>query len=346
MRLSELILAVVTVVAFLPGHAANADDSTSLSGSHTEAAAEGRSHDESAYADPGRDALTFAPTYLVGEILSLQLSRARNQGVVINEDTGDTLLSTGDLRYRLEPGVRVTMGVSLSERTTLEASYFGLPDWTARRTVEGDDNLSLPGDIAQTAVDFLDADQMSVLYLSELHNFEINLVRPVGGSNLALLAGFRYVGLRERFDINSFDADSGRSDYDIHSEAHLFGAQIGGRLQRQYGQFGLDFIGKAGIFGNDAGQHTLLGDSNNTVIVRDSITHRVGAAFVGEIGLTGKVQLNPRWCLRGGYSALWLEGVVRAPDQLDFTDTATSGTALIFGSAFLHGPNIGLEAQW
>ncbi len=278
--------------------------------------------------------------------MALQLSRARNQAVVINEDTGDTLLSTGDLRYRLEPGVRLTMGVSLNERTILEASYFGLPDWTARRTVNGEDNLSLPGDIALAALDFLDADEMKVLYLSELHNFEINLVRPVAGKDWSLLAGFRYVGLRERFDINSFDADSGRSDYDIRSEAHLFGAQIGGRLQRQYGRFGLDFVGKAGIFGNDAQQHTFLGDSNNTVIVRDSITHRTGAAFVGELSLTGKMPLNSRWCLRGGYSALWLEGVVRAPDQLDFTDTATSGTALRFGSAFLHGPNIGLEAQW
>jgi hypothetical protein len=346
MRREELILAVVAVVACLPAQPAGADDSTSLSGSRTEAAAEGRPQDEGGYADFSRHASDFAPTYLVGEILSLHLSRARNQALVINEDTGDTLLTTGDLRYRLEPGVRLTMGVSLNERTTLEASYFGLPDWTARRTVEGDDNLSLPGDIAHTALDFLDADEMKVLYLSELHNFEVNVVRPVAGSNLSLLAGFRYLGLRERFDINSFDSDSGRSDYDIHSEAHLFGAQIGGRLQRQYGRFGLDFVGKAGIFGNDAQQHTFLGDSNNTVIVRDSITHRTGAAFVGELGLTGKMQLNPRWCLRGGYSALWLEGVVRAPDQLDFTDTATSGTALHFGSAFLHGPNIGLEAQW
>ena len=346
MRLREWILAVVTVVAFLPAQPANADDSISLSGAHTEAAAEGGIHNESGYADPGRDAFTFAPTYLVGEILALRLSRARNQALVINEDTGDTLLTTGDLRYRLEPGVRVTMGVSLNECTTLEASYFGLPDWTARRTVEGDDNLSLPGDIAHTALDFLDADRMTVLYLSELHNVEVNVVRPVGSSDLSLLAGFRYVGLRERFNINSFDADSGRSDYDIHTESRLFGAQIGGRLQKQSGRFGLDFVGKAGIFGNDAQQHTFLGDSNNTVVLRDSITHRAGAAFVGEIGLTGKMQLNPRWCLRGGYSALWLEGVVRAPDQLDFTDTSTSGTALIFGSAFLHGPNIGLEAQW
>jgi hypothetical protein len=39
--------------------------------------------------------------------------------------------------------------------------------------------------------------------------------------------------------------------------------------------------------------------------------------------------------------------VALAPDQLDFTNTAASGSGLAAGGGiFLHGVNLGLEARW
>jgi len=346
MRIGRLISAIVAVVASFPAQFAGADDSISLPGSRTEAAVERYISNEGGDSDPGGDALAPAPTYLVSEILFLQLNGPRRQGVVIDEDSGDTLLTTSELRHGMEAGARLTVGIPLYERRTLEISYFGLQHWAARRDVEGDDNLSLPGDIALATSDFFDADRMRFHYSSALNNAEVTLVRPAAWNDLALLAGFRYVGLREQFGISSFDGDAGASDYTIDAENHLFGAQVGGRLQKQRGRFGLDFVGKAGLFASFAQQHTFLGDSNNTVTLRNSTTRGCQAAFLGELGLTGKFELTRGLWFRGGYSALWLEGVARAPDQLDFTDTATSGTALVYRSAFLHGPNVGLEAQW
>ena len=40
-----------------------------------------------------------------------------------------------------------------------------------------------------------------------------------------------------------------------------------------------------------------------------------------------------------------VDRVARAPDQLDFTDTSTSGTAVVFSTAFIHGLNAGLECR-
>ncbi len=58
-------------------------------------------------------------------------------------------------------------------------------------------------------------------------------------------------------------------------------------------------------------------------------------------------RLDDVWTLRGGYNLLWIEGVALAPDQLDFTDTPTSGTSLdIDSGVFAHGFSAGLEARF
>ena len=50
---------------------------------------------------------------------------------------------------------------------------------------------------------------------------------------------------------------------------------------------------------------------------------------------------------RVGYNMLWVEGIALAPNQLDFTFTPTSGTALCrAGGAFLHGLTLGLEGRF
>jgi hypothetical protein len=68
---------------------------------------------------------------------------------------------------------------------------------------------------------------------------------------------------------------------------------------------------------------------------------------VGELGLSGTYQLTRVLTVRGGYNLMWIAGVALAPDQLDFTDLPSSGTALDRGGGiFLHGANVGLEARW
>ncbi len=50
---------------------------------------------------------------------------------------------------------------------------------------------------------------------------------------------------------------------------------------------------------------------------------------------------------RLGYTAIWVNDLALAPDQLDFTNTPTSGTGIYTrGSMLIHGFNAGMEARF
>lgn len=291
------------------------------------------------------------PRLLVtAEALFLNLDSGTSDAVpiVINQDTGATLITTRDLDFDTVAGPRLGIGYWFNDCGGIEASYFGLHHWTASAEALGDNNLRLPGDLPLATLDFFDADQMRVSYGSELHNVEVNYLRRTGYDNLSLLVGFRYLNLDESFNINAGDIDTGRSsDYNIQAWNHLWGAQLGSRWRKDFDRFGLDIVGKAGIFGNAAKQHTFVGDFDNTFVMRDSTAERSPTAFVGELGFSGTYRLTKALYARAGYNLLWVEGIARAPAQLDFTDTPESGLAVVSSKgAFLHGANVGLEARW
>ena len=57
--------------------------------------------------------------------------------------------------------------------------------------------------------------------------------------------------------------------------------------------------------------------------------------------------LNDVWSFRIGYDVLTIGGLALAPDQLDFTNTLASGTAVDAESwIFVHGGHLGFEARW
>ena len=156
-----------------------------------------------------------------------------------------------------------------------------------------------------------------------------------------------YLSLNEQFNLRAIDSDSGASDYHIHARNSLFGGQLGARVERRWRCIDWELTGKAGVFGNVGHQGTWMGDFDNTVILRDSATTRNNVAFVGDLNWTVSFRLNDVWTIRGGYTVMWVEGLALATDQLDFTDTVTSGTAVRNGGGvFLHGANVGLEARW
>lgn len=288
--------------------------------------------------------------YFTAESLFLNLNPGTRHAepVVLNQDTQQTVLSTQSVDYDMVAGPRLAFGYRLNRCATVEATYFGLHDWSNSATAFGNNNLRVPGDLAFATQDFFDSDRMRINSNSRLNNAEINYFRRTGFNNIALLAGFRYLNLDETFSINASDIDAGQSsDYNIRATNRLYGAQFGGRWQKRWDAIGLDFIGKAGIFGNCAKQQTFVGDFDNTFVLRNSSTSGSRAAFVGELGLNGTCQLTKAFYARVGYTLLWVEGLARAMDQLDFTDTPQSGTALVFGNgAFMHGVSVGLEARW
>ena len=71
----------------------------------------------------------------------------------------------------------------------------------------------------------------------------------------------------------------------------------------------------------------------------------VGVGFIGDMNYSIVRRLNRKWSLRAGYNLIWISGVALAPNQFDFSNTNTI-TLAGASNVFLHGANLGLEAQW
>lgn len=269
----------------------------------------------------------------------------QEQAIVLNGATSVTLISSGNLNFNTEAGGRFALGHSIGHCWAVEGSYLGLQEWGDSITTTGNNNLRIPGDIALATLDFLDADIMRVDYNSEIHSAEVSVVRSFG--RLDLLGGFRYFQLDEDFNINSEDFNNGTSDYSIAASNSLFGGQLGARFESNGDIAYLRCTTKAGVYGVDSDQRTHLADFDNSFVFHDSSTSGSDVAFIGEVNLDVIIPLTSHCRLRTGYNVMWVEGISLAMDQLDFTDTPTSGTALDqSGGAFFYGANVGFEATW
>jgi hypothetical protein len=283
----------------------------------------------------------------------------RQQPVVIDLTTRETRLSTSDLGFGFDGGVRVTAGIRGSACRSLEFSYMGLFDSQTSASVTATTPqtvLTFPGALGPASNVFFGADRIDVNYHSRLHSFEFNLpcccccCDDVHCRSFEWFTGFRYVSLDDQLDILGQREEHGgieRGNYNIGTRNNLFGAQFGVRVRRGWGSFRWELTSKAGIFGNDAEQSQSVVDFPNFLLRPPVSNNRGQTAFVGELNLTAVYRLNEVWGVRLGYNMLWIEGLALAPDQLDFTFTNTSGSGINnFGGLFVHGLSTGFEARW
>jgi len=284
-----------------------------------------------------------------------------NRTILIDANTQATLVSSSDLDFNFASGVRATFGFRLWGCRSVEFGYFGLYDSRASLDYVGPNrsvDVTLPGPLGVASNVFHDGVRVRTDYRSQLQGAEVNFpccccwtdcCEEYSGSR-EWFAGFRYINLRENLRISGakpVGADVETGYYELSSRNDLFGAQLGARIRRCYGQFSWEATGKAGLFGNQAGQTQEFIDYPNFALRPLVSSNGGGVAFVGELNLTGIYQLNDTWGLRAGYNLMLIEGLAMAPDQMDFSFTSTSGTGLNRGGGlFLHGINVGLEARW
>jgi hypothetical protein len=260
----------------------------------------------------------------------------------------NVLLSTGDLNFNWQVGPRILIGHDFDAFHAIEASYFGIFNFKETATRTGTNDLNLPGDLgADAPFDFFNADQMTVNYTSVINNAEINYLTSYG--DLSCLVGFRYFNLGEVFSIASTDLQTGTSFYRVNAYNNLFGLQGGARIQQGCGtctSWSYDITAKAGVYGNDVSSSQNITDFDGFV-QRAVKNHGANVAFVGDLEFNTNYQLNANWSIRGGYQVFWVQGVALAPDQLDFTDNAASGTHLDKSSGlFMQGAHAGLMAKF
>src|SRR5262245_592121 len=283
--------------------------------------------------------------YLRVELLGLVRNHNPQDRVLIQSGPGQTVFSTDDLEFSLAPGLSTLFGHRINGISAVELSYFGANQWNEERSLASGMNLSLAGALGAVLNDFNLADVMEISLRSQLHNAEINYLRDLPG--VTLLAGFRYLNWQEQLQIHTIDSDLDESDYHVDLSNNLCGGQIGLRMARFVEGLELDLTGKAGLFGNEATQAQRITNLDGTSIVRDVGTTNGALAFVGDLNFSANCSLTRVWRIRGGFNLIYVSGLALAFNQLDFSNSPSSGRRVRQDAdVFLHGFNVGLEAIW
>ena len=229
-------------------------------------------------------------------------------------DPGTEVLNANDLQQGFAGGPRVGLVRHGDNGWDLELSYFQIDGWNDYRSFGPTPAdwlvMTAPGGFLQFQ-DHKNTQMMVWDYGSRLYNAELNL-RWDPCARITLLAGFRWVDLWEDLE-GTLPPQRSVPFWDTNTRSNLYGFQIGadGKLF-QRGGFSIDGVVKAGIFDNDAEETTGVSIYRTVYYESDSANC---PAFLGELGLQCKYQVDRRLSLKLGYAAMWLQGVALAPPR-------------------------------
>ncbi|HEX3998995.1 MAG TPA: BBP7 family outer membrane beta-barrel protein [Pirellulales bacterium] len=269
---------------------------------------------------------------------------------VIETTTGTVLQNTtSSPEFKYEPGVKMTAGYMFPQAFALETTFEGQNYWTSRSGATGAADLTIPGALGTVLTDLGSAaggtSAITTSYTSRFDSTEFNFVRPY--ANIQFLAGVRYIEVNDKYDINGASSAVSASDYTINSHNHLLGPQLGVRGQWQISRLQFDIESKAGVFANSAAQHQTVNDADNTVTLVSAGSSNTELSFAGEVSAYMTYPVFSFLTAKLGYTGLWISDLALAPNQVDFTNTAATGTALnAHESVIIHGFNAGVEARW
>jgi hypothetical protein len=280
---------------------------------------------------------------------------------------GNTVLSTDNLSFDEEAGVRLVGRYDIGPVSMIEIGYSGLYEWNDRVEYQSTafDLLSPFSDFGEDpnfpggqGLDQTDgANFASLEYWSELHNADISYRHYwVGWSPRVTgswLAGFRYTRLAEDFVYGTITA-GGSHQSTVQTENDLTGFQAGGDMWvtvRQGIRIGAQ--GKAGLYNNRAEQNTRI-QTFNGLIPDDDITEVAKGdrlAFLTEGNLSVVADITPSISIRAGYDVLFINTVALAPNNFNASPSVFSGTprtAILIeeSSVLYHGANLGFEYVW
>jgi hypothetical protein len=265
----------------------------------------------------------------------------------LSDPASGSLLGSSDLGFSCEAGPRVSL-IRSGWDWDLELNYFGIDGWQADAEFP---NSALPNGIGILALDKaipLPITAVTFEGSSRLYSGELNLRRPIKPW-LTLLAGLRWVELEDGYAAQGTEAVLSTSFIEtVRAHNHLYGLQSGvdAVFLKDSKWFQIHGFIKTGLFYDAAAQNTAFSNPAGlgTFSASASGSH---AAFLGAVGLIASQQITKNAVLRGGYEAMYIEGVALAPRQIPNTDLG-AGTADIetCGGLFFHGINVSLEITW
>lgn len=271
----------------------------------------------------------------------MERTGAPDVSLLRRSEDGLTVLSAKDFAFPFAAGPRLSL-TRHGECRDLELVYFMIDGWSATEARSDESGLRF------TAPQFwVEAEgvPMSFTWSSRLYSAEANLRLPAHPC-VTLLAGFRWIGLREELVFSSPVEPYFGPFWSTQTHNHLYGFQIGAdaRLWDHGGRFRLTGVAKAGVYGNQAEQVSAV-PFDGINLAGSALTNRT--AFAAECGLSGVYQLTDRVAVRAGYQVMWLEGVALPPSQIALSNLFSQVVSVTADSGlFYHGALVGLDVTF
>jgi Putative beta barrel porin-7 (BBP7) len=178
------------------------------------------------------------------------------------------------------------------------------------------------------------------------------------------MMGVRYFQFNDDFRFysdnldNTFDGSANEIQYRVSTRNNMVGFQLGGGLNyRLWNCFSLYGTAKAGIYGNHAIVSQAVYGSAGDATINSGLfagtayrfqSSQNNLAFLGQLDMGGRYQMNKCWSINGGYRLVGINGLALTDSQipsnfaqLPNVQRVQSGDGLI-----LHGAYIGAMYCW
>ncbi|MGC3969075.1 MAG: hypothetical protein QM775_17450 [Pirellulales bacterium] len=232
---------------------------------------------------------------------------------VIANNAVTTVLNNSQLDYGVETLPRLTAGYILPNDIAIEGTAFYKDDFDAHAT-HAETSMTLPTLSGIAPTNYIGANIVDFKNSTGLHNYEVNIVETT--RIFKFLTGIRYVEVRDRAVVTAQEA-AARSFSTFDTYNHMIGGQTGFRAGYDWELFSIETGGKAGYYYNNASQHTLIRDVNNTIIRRNTNASGDNDSFIGELSAKISYRPLPYLAIQAGYQAYWITEVALAADQLN-----------------------------
>lgn len=264
-------------------------------------------------------------------------------------------LYSDDVLFPEQAGLRLQISRQLDANKSIDATYWGLQQWSGGRQIYGDPvEYSVLAWSPWLQIPYLPSVQgldnyLGYNYSSQVENVEIgerlrlNPYDPYWTLNW--LWGARYFYLSEHFNLSGADNWSGDSEsLDSKTLNNLIGMQLGLQLIRGWDRCQFEVEGKAGMMANIYHQHKTdsasdaFGEIPDGFHPQDYANNGTDLSGLFELSLAARYRLGEYLWLRAGYQVYCITGLAMAPRQL--------GGFGHGGTLTLDGVSLGLESTW
>ena len=286
---------------------------------------------------------------VAADVMFLRRSDADPFALITNQETVETLVDVENLEFNHHAAVRYQLIQECCSCWGWDIGYFGIDSWTS----SGNGGVPVSPVLHGPGIDFQSTQHGTIFrgeYGTDLYSAEFNIRRRCH-EWVTLVAGFRWIELRDELRTLTI-APQVEDFFTIDTNNYLYGFQLGvdTRLLDMGTRFGIDGIFRAGIMYNNCDQNTwapvltpFVPDAADQITARDD-----HAAFVGEVGIRGSLQICRGLYATGGYTLMLMDGLALAPDQIRHTDLIAPVTATLDtgGTLYFHGATVGLEGRF